>query len=105
MVDLICSYSLMSKGVKKIEIIAELYGYLLKDALVRKIYCRQFYNLSESDLLRFKIFQGFDWDTIFSGAPLEQAYKIWNQLPLPVVKFLLETHDVNSNELVVHIGF
>lgn len=88
---------------EKIEILTTLYGLLLKNAIKRNIYYVEFYHLSESVLSKFKMFQGFDPDTKFSGAPLEQAFTIWNQAPLPMIKALFDKNSLSSNELLIHV--
>lgn len=93
------------QGGEKIEILTELYGLLLENAIDRKLLYSQFYYLSESVLSKFKMLQGFEWDTEFPGGALEQAFTIWNQAPLPVVKALMEANGMHSQEkeLFVHI--
>lgn len=93
------------QGGEKIEILTELYGLLLENAIDRNLLLREFYYLSESVLSRFKMLQGFEWDTEFDGEPLEQAFTIWNQAPLPIVKALMEANCMHyqEHELFVHM--
>lgn len=93
------------EGGEKIEILTELYGLLLNNAVARDIYYVGFYNLSETVLSKFKMFQGFEWNEKFSGEPLEQAISIWDQTPRSIVKALMEVNGFNEDELLIHIRF
>jgi hypothetical protein len=66
---------------EKIEVLAVLYGELLRDAIERQVLRDDFYFLSDRVINVFKGLQGFDANASFSGTRLEQAYIIWHQCP------------------------
>jgi|JI6StandDraft_1071083.scaffolds.fasta_scaffold155402_2 hypothetical protein len=78
-----------AQGGEKIDMLAELFGILLENARSRGMLCDIYYHFSEIALRKFKLFQGFDPSTEFSGYPLEQAYSIWRQAPRNVLNAVL----------------
>jgi hypothetical protein len=67
---------------EKIEVMERLYSILATDAKERGILRDDFYFISDDALGRFKMFQGFDYFTLFPGYRIEQAFLIWAQCPL-----------------------
>jgi hypothetical protein len=59
---------------------------LATDAKERGILRDDFYFISDDALGRFKMFQGFDYFTLFPGCRIEQAFLIWAQCPLKTLQ-------------------
>jgi hypothetical protein len=75
-----------AQGGEKIDLMERLYAILATDAKERGILRDDFYFISDDVLGRFKMFQGFDYFTPFPGYRVEQAYLIWAQCPVNMMK-------------------
>jgi len=64
---------------EKLSYMERLYCILAQDAKARRLLRDDFYFLSDQVLAKFKLFQGFEWQTPFPGSRVEQAYLIWAQ--------------------------
>ncbi|MDO8912206.1 MAG: hypothetical protein Q8N10_06800 [Phenylobacterium sp.] len=73
-----------AQGGEKLRQMERLYCILDQDAVERDRLQPGFYDLSEQVLAKFKLFMGFDPDTVFPGPPVRQAYLIWAQTSLSV---------------------
>ena len=78
-----------AQGGEKIETMERLYSILATDAKERGILRDDFYFISDDTLGRFKMFQGFDYFTPFSGYRVEQAFRIWAQCPQNMLQALV----------------
>lgn len=81
-----------AQGGEKLRLIERLYCILDQDAVERRLLLPGFYELDEQILAKFKLFQGFAWDTPFPGPPVRQAYLIWAQSSLAVRRALAEAN-------------
>jgi hypothetical protein len=79
-----------AEGGEKIEMMERLYSILSTDAKERGALRDDFYFISDDTLGRFKMFQGFDYFTVFPGSRIEQAYYIWAQTPLNMRQAVLK---------------
>lgn len=70
-----------AEGGDNNDLITQLFGLLLQDAVERDLLHTDFYFLHDRVLQTFKELQGFTADCEFPGTPLEQAYLIWRQTP------------------------
>jgi hypothetical protein len=81
-----------AQGGEKIDTMEDLYGRLLDDAGRQGLLCDEFYFLSDITLEKFKMFQGFEPDTLFEGCRLQQAYWIWRQCPRNAAAAILDAN-------------
>jgi len=65
-----------AQGGEKLEKMERLYSILTDDAVERGLMREEFYFLSDEVLTCFKRMQGYDVETQFPGARVEQAYLI-----------------------------
>lgn len=85
-----------AEGGEKLEILARLYELLLTDAVRRGTLRDDFYHLSDSVLIKFKLFQGFDPTAAFDGGSLEQACSIWKACPQHLLKAVLAANGLDQ---------
>lgn len=81
-----------AQGGEKLEAVAELYRLLAKSYL--RNYCghEEYFYISGAVLDRFKIMQGFQPADHIRGAPIEQAWFIWDCAPISVVEALVRAN-------------
>lgn len=77
---------------EKLSYMERLYCILAQDAKARALLRDDFYFLSDQVLAKFKLFQGFEWQTPFPGSRVEQAYLIWAQGGLNTRRALCEAN-------------
>lgn len=81
-----------AQGGENVELLAGLYGALVNNAKTRGLLLDDYYYLSDRTIEVFKRFQGFDQSHRFPGTRLEQAYLIWRNAPVQLMRFLLEAN-------------
>lgn len=86
-----------AEGGEKIEIIVDMLWTLLNDARLRGQLSDEWYFLSDSTLAALRLFQGFGLSIATHGTRLEQAFWIWNQAPLHLVKAVLEANGFGAD--------
>ncbi|MEW8025000.1 MAG: hypothetical protein AB2803_15035 [Candidatus Thiodiazotropha sp.] len=74
---------------EKLVVVTALFGILARNAAREEALYSGHYYMSDEVLRKFKDFQGYDPSEAFPGAPIEQAYYIWNCSPLSTRNALL----------------
>lgn len=82
-----------AQGGEKLSKMERLYSILTDDALERDLMREEFYFLSDDVLTRFKRMQGYDPETYFPGARIEQAYLILAECEQGVRRSMIEADD------------
>lgn len=83
-----------AQGGEKLRYMERLYYILDQDAVERDMLRPGFYDLTDQTLAKFKLFQGFEPDTVFPGPAVRQAYLIWAQTSLNVRRAMAAANGV-----------
>jgi hypothetical protein len=83
-----------AEGGEKLQKMERLYSILTDDAVERDLMRQEFYYLSDEVLTCFKRMQGYDPETYFPGACIEQAYLILAEHEHGIRRALAEANDV-----------
>lgn len=81
-----------AQGGEKIEGIAELFRTLAYTAAEREPQRDEYYHLSESVLMKFALFQGFDPERPLYGSPIQRAWRIWDCSGLHMITAVLRAN-------------
>ena len=81
-----------SEGGEKLESVAELFRLLAQQFYARHRDYPEYYYLDEVLLARFKRMQGFDEVLPMAGAPIEQAWWIWDCAPLQMTRAVIRAN-------------
>jgi hypothetical protein len=83
-----------AEGGEKLQKMERLYSILTDDAVERGLMRQEFYFLSDEVLTCFKRMQGYDPETYFPGACIEQAYLILAECEHGIRRAVVEANDV-----------
>lgn len=93
-----------AQGGEKLSEMERLYCLLDRDAEERQSPRLEYYHLSDQVLAKFKLFQGFEFDTSFPGPPVRQAYLIWAQTSPNLRRRLAEANGLSMTDQPIMPG-